>query len=67
MSAIPSSSFVSHRRHPSRLPFGSLRSALTGPGADANGPFLGRREWQTGHWPTSPGLLLASVEQEQCR
>jgi len=35
MPAIPSSSFLSHRRHPSRLPFGSLRSAWTEPGGDA--------------------------------
>jgi transposase len=33
--AIPSCSFLSHRRHPSRLPSGSLRSAWTGPGGDA--------------------------------
>jgi hypothetical protein len=40
--AIPSLRFVSHRRHPSRLPFGSrqlavapCRSALTGPAGDA--------------------------------
>lgn len=33
--AIPSSPFLSHRCPPSRLPFGSLRSALTGPGRDA--------------------------------
>jgi len=33
--AIPSSAFVSHRRYPSRLPSGSLRSAWTGPGGDA--------------------------------
>ena len=33
--AIPSSALITHRRHPSRLPFGSLRSALTGPVGDA--------------------------------
>ena len=33
--AIPSSVVVTHRRHPSRLPCGSLRSALTGPAVDA--------------------------------
>jgi hypothetical protein len=31
-SAIPSSARIWRRGHPSRLPFGSLRSALTGPG-----------------------------------
>lgn len=40
--AIPSWRFMSHRRHPSRLPFGSRQravahchSALTGPAGDA--------------------------------
>jgi hypothetical protein len=33
--AIPSCAFLSHRRHPSRLPFGALRAALTGPLGDA--------------------------------
>jgi len=33
--AIPSLRFVSHRHHPSRLPFGALRAALTGPVGDA--------------------------------
>jgi hypothetical protein len=33
--AIPSSAFVPHRRHPSRLPCGALRAALTGPVGDA--------------------------------
>jgi hypothetical protein len=33
--AIPSSVVVAPRRHPSRLPCGSLRSALTGPVGDA--------------------------------
>ena len=33
--AIPSSLFLSHRRHPSRLSFGALRAALTGPVGDA--------------------------------
>ena len=35
MPAIPSALFVTQRRHPSRLPFGALRAALTGPGAAA--------------------------------
>jgi len=35
MIAIPSSSIVRLRRHPSRLSFGSLRSAWTGPVAFA--------------------------------
>jgi hypothetical protein len=35
MTAIPSFSIVPLRRHPSRLPFGSLRSAWTGPVAFA--------------------------------
>ena len=45
MSAIPSIHILWHRRHPSRLPFGSrqlagarCRSALTGPGGDARTP-----------------------------
>ena len=36
--SISSSSSLSHRRHPSRLPCGSLRSAWTGPGGDARRP-----------------------------
>jgi hypothetical protein len=32
---IPSSLFVSRHRHPSRLPFGARRAALTGPVGDA--------------------------------
>ena len=35
--AIFSSAIISRRRHPSRLPCGSLRSAWTGPGGDAGG------------------------------
>ena len=38
--AVPSCSFVSHRRHPSRLPFSALGEALTGPAA--------MPEWQEG-------------------
>ena len=37
--AIPSSLTIWHRGHPSRLPFGSLRSAWTGPGRDAGDCF----------------------------
>jgi hypothetical protein len=33
--AIPSDLFLTQRRHPSRLPFGALRAALTVPGVDA--------------------------------
>ena len=33
--AIPSPLFLTHRRHPSRLPFGALPAALTGPAGDA--------------------------------
>jgi hypothetical protein len=43
--AIPSSSIVRLRRHPSRLPFGSLRSAWTGPGAFAEN-ISNMREWR---------------------
>lgn len=57
MPAIPSIAIVLHRRHPSRLPYGSrqlavahCRSALTGPVADAE-PVLGKREWQVLKWP----------------
>jgi len=35
---------VSHRRHPSRLPFGSLRSAWTGPAAFAENVYEGMAE-----------------------
>ncbi len=52
MPAIPSIAIVLHRRHPSRLPHGSrqlavadCRSALTGPGANAE-HFPEKREWQ---------------------
>jgi len=57
MPAIPSTSIVLHRRHPSRLPFGSrrladahCRSLLTGPVADAKNLFPLRREWQALAW-----------------
>jgi hypothetical protein len=33
--AIPSPLFLTHPRHPSRLPFGALGAALTGPDGDA--------------------------------
>jgi hypothetical protein len=39
--------------HPSRLPYGSLRSAWTGPGRDPNGVFLIR-----GNGRLCPGGLL---------
>jgi len=52
MPAIPSFPILLHRRHPSRLPFGSrklavahCRSAWTGPGVDA-GTLTEMREWQ---------------------
>lgn len=43
--AIPSSLFLTHRRHPSRLPFGALRAALTGPLGDAE-ELTQKRGWQ---------------------
>jgi hypothetical protein len=38
--AIAGGRSISHRGHPSRLPFGSLRSVLTGPDRDAGKSFL---------------------------
>jgi hypothetical protein len=56
MPAIPSIRMLWHRRHPSRLPYGSrqlagahCRSALTGPGGDAGKP-TEKREWQAVPW-----------------
>jgi len=56
MPAIPSIRILWHRRHPSRLPYGSrqlagarCRSALTGPGGDAGRP-TEKREWQAVSW-----------------
>ena len=37
--AIACGRCISHRGHPSRLPYGSLRSAWTGPGRDAGKSF----------------------------
>jgi hypothetical protein len=37
--AIACGRCISHRGHPSRLPYGSLRSALTGPDRDAGNSF----------------------------
>ena len=37
------------RSHPSRLPFGSLRSALTGPDRDPGG-ITEKRKWQAMSW-----------------
>ena len=56
MPAIPSLTILLHRRHPSRLPYGSRQlavahclSALTGPGGDA-GALPEMREWQDLFW-----------------
>jgi hypothetical protein len=58
MPAIPSIHILWHRRHPSRLPYGSrqlagahCRSALTGPGGGAGKP-TEKREWQAVSWQT---------------
>ena len=59
--AIPSYSFVSHRRHPSRLPSGALRAAWTGPGGDANFSFPPR-----GNGRLCSGTT-ASAGRVQCR
>ena len=64
MPAIPSLAIVLHRRHPSRLPFGSLRSALTGPVGDA-GTLTGMREWQDLFWQAE--AELATVETHTVR
>jgi hypothetical protein len=68
MPALPSSSILSPRRHPSRLfdPPGSLRSALTGPGGDAREPFPERREGQALFWQ-SLRLGLGQARGPQCR
>jgi len=66
MPAIPSSSFVSRRRHPSRLPYGTLRAALTEPGGDARRPFPERREWQALFWQ-NPVSLSDQTRGRQCR
>ena len=64
MPAIPSIGILLHRRHPSRLPFGSLRSALTGPVGDA-GTLTETREWQDLHWQAE--AELATVETHTAR
>src|SRR5215469_7527243 len=64
MPAIPSLTIGLHRRHPSRLPFGSLRSALTGPVGDA-GTLTGKREWQLLFWQAE--AELATVETHTAR
>jgi len=46
LTAIFSSYILLHHGHPSRLPYSSLRSALTGPGCDAS-EFTDTRKWQT--------------------
>jgi hypothetical protein len=43
--ALPSPLFLTHRRHPSRLPFGALRAALTAPVVDAEN-LTWKRGWQ---------------------
>jgi hypothetical protein len=45
LAAIFSRWMVLHHGHPSRLPYGSLRSALTEPGRDAR-RFTNTRKWQ---------------------
>jgi len=71
MPAIPSLTILLHRRHPSRLPFGSrqfatahYRSALTGPGGDA-GALTQMREWQVLFWQAE--AELATVETHTAR
>ena len=59
MPAIPSICILLHRRHPSRLPCGSLRSALTEPGGDAR-TLTEMREWQD--LPCQPEAEQAAVE-----
>jgi len=44
--AIPSALSILHRATLSRLPFGSLRSALRGARRDAGARFPERKEWQ---------------------
>jgi hypothetical protein len=63
MPAPPSSWIVAHRRHPSRLPFGALRAALTGPVGDAEHlPYT--REGQAWSWQFVGLCRLPSVGTE---
>jgi hypothetical protein len=65
MPAIPSTSIVWQRCHPSRLPYGSrqlalahCRSAWTGPSAAAKNPIPTRREWQALPWQALSSMTL---------
>jgi len=71
MPAIPSTTILCRRRHPSRLPYGSrqlafarCRSALTGPSGDAGRPTK-KREWQAVSWQAK--AELAAVEAHTAR
>ena len=64
MPAIPSICILLHRRHPSRLPCGSLRSALTGPAGDARAlPEM--REWQDLFWQAEAELAAVEAHTER--
>jgi hypothetical protein len=71
MPAIPSITILRHRRHPSRLPYGSrhlavarCRSALTGPGSDA-GTLTNKREWQAVYWRKKADLVAVETHTER--
>jgi hypothetical protein len=61
MTAIPSSRILRRRRHPSRLPFGSLRSAWTGPVAFAE-DFSGYEGMAESELPTYMYWLLETKQ-----
>jgi hypothetical protein len=71
MPAIPSLTILLHRRHPSRLPYGSrqfavahCRSALTGPGGDA-GRLTEMREWQDLFWQAEAEQATVETHTER--
>jgi hypothetical protein len=71
MPAIPSLTILLHRRHQSRLPYGSrqlavahCRSALTGPGGDA-GTLTEMREWQDLFWQAEAEQAAVETHTER--
>src|SRR5437879_13421804 len=71
MPAIPSLTILLHRRHPSRLPYGSpqfavahCRSALTGPGGDAR-TLTEMREWQDLFWQAEAEQAAVETHTER--
>ncbi len=62
MPAIASTEVLTQPRHPSRLPSGSLRSALTGPAAAAE-QFPQTRQWRATRCGKFVGALARPVER----